>query len=102
MNKQNPNASEINEATISSGSAKVETEDKSLSISPHSPVSQKKEANTAWIVIGFVFALLGGWGGVAIGVNYAILNYNKKTKQLGWTMIILGTLSQAIWRASLK
>jgi hypothetical protein len=58
-----------------------------------------KEASQGWIIAGLIFALLGGFLGVVIGFKYAIGNYNKETKRLGWVMVILGIISAAIWKS---
>jgi hypothetical protein len=58
-----------------------------------------KVASQGWIVAGFIFAMLGGWLGAAIGLNYAFGNYKKETKRLGWAIAILGIFSMVIWRS---
>jgi curved DNA-binding protein CbpA len=59
-----------------------------------------KEASQGWIIAGFVFAILGGWGGIAVGANYAFGNYKKGTKIIGWVMLIIGAISRGIWQSS--
>ncbi len=51
-----------------------------------------KKANPFWITVGFVFALLGGAIGLFFGSHYAFGNYNKKTKSLGWFMLIIAII----------
>jgi len=48
---------------------------------------------------GFIFSFLGGWGGIAIGFNYAFGKYKKETKTLGWVMALIGFFSMAIWKS---
>ena len=59
-----------------------------------------KEASQGWIIAGFIFSILGGYGGIIVGANYAFGNYKKETKVLGWVMLILGIFSRAIWQSS--
>lgn len=58
-----------------------------------------KEASQGWIIAGFIFSVLGGFLGIAIGFNYAFGNYKKETKRLGWIMAIIGFFSTAIWKS---
>jgi len=48
-----------------------------------------KTGKTIWIVIGFVLAFLGGFIGMFIGSNYAFGNFDRKTKLLGYTMLVI-------------
>ena len=56
-----------------------------------------KEASQGWIIAGFIFSILGGYGGIILGGNYAFGNYKKDTKALGWAMLILGVIFRGIW-----
>lgn len=58
-----------------------------------------KKASQGWIIAGFIFSFLGGWGGIAIGFNYAFGKYKKETKKLGWVMALIGFFSMAIWKS---
>jgi hypothetical protein len=58
-----------------------------------------KKASQGWIIAGFIFSFLGGWGGIAIGFNYAFGKYKKETKTLGWVMALIGFFSMAIWKS---
>jgi len=58
-----------------------------------------KKASQGWIIAGFIFSFLGGWGGIAIGFNYAFGKYKKETKTLGWVMAIIGFFSMVIWKS---
>ena len=58
-----------------------------------------KKASQGWIIAGFIFSFLGGWGGIAIGFNYAFGKYKKETKTLGWVMSVIGFFSMAIWKS---
>lgn len=55
-----------------------------------------KTPSSGWIVAGFIFAILGGWGGFVIGINYARGRYDKETKQIGWAMIIISAVARAV------
>ena len=59
-----------------------------------------KEASQGWIIAGFIFSILGGFGGMIVGANYAFGNYKKETKVIGWVMLVLGIFSRAIWQSS--
>ncbi len=63
-------------------------------------INTYKEASQGWIIAGFIFSILGGWGGIALGSNYAFGNYKKDTKVIGWVMLILGVISMGIWKSS--
>jgi curved DNA-binding protein CbpA len=63
-------------------------------------INTYKEASQGWIIAGFVFAFLGGWGGIYLGAKYAFGNYKKDTKVIGWVMLILGVISMGIWKSS--
>ena len=58
--------------------------------SPTQPVL--KEGSRGWIIAGFILTILGGALGLVIGFNYAFGYYNKRTKKLGWAMILLFAL----------
>ena len=58
-----------------------------------------KQASEGWIIAGFIFAILGGLLGIVIGINYTLGNYDRKTKNKGWMMIIAGIIMGAIWRS---
>ena len=58
-----------------------------------------KVASDGWIVAGFVFALLGGYIGIAMGMNYAFGNYKSETKTTGVVMLVISVLSFSIWRS---
>lgn len=66
----------------------------------HKEINTYKEASQGWIIAGFVFAFLGGWGGIYLGAKYAFGNYKKDTKVIGWVMLILGVIFMAIWKSS--
>ena len=58
----------------------------------------KKIASKGWIIAGFIFSLLGGYFGAAMGANYAFGKYDKKTKTLGYIMILLSAIMIGLWR----
>lgn len=58
-----------------------------------------KKASEGWMIAGFVFAILGGYFGIVIGLNYLFGRYNKNTKWLGLLMILLAGFSFGIWRS---
>jgi hypothetical protein len=59
---------------------------------------EEKKASLGWIIAGFIFALLGGYLGAAMGFQYAFGNYRRQDKILGWIMGIIGVLSITIWK----
>lgn len=59
-----------------------------------------KEASQFWIIIGFIFSVLGGWIGFGFGLNYALGNYNKDVKKNGQVMIIIGVVVNILLIAS--
>jgi len=63
---------------------------------------QFKQPNTAWIIVGFIFAFLGGFIGMAFGTNYAFGNYDKTTKMLGWIMLIISFIMIKVALESFK
>ena len=77
------------------------------SIKQHNPLKNQKKikkneikvASDGWIVAGFVFALLGGYIGIAMGMNYAFGNYKSETKTTGVVMLVISVLSFSIWRS---
>ena len=58
--------------------------------------SAYKEASSGWIIAGFIFAVLGGWGGMALGINYISGNYKKEVKQQGWIMLIISVITRVL------
>ncbi len=52
--------------------------------------SNLKVASNGWIIVGFIFAVLGGLIGIAMGINYAFGNYDSTTKNKGWAMMAIG------------
>ena len=59
-----------------------------------------KEASQFWIVIGFIFSVLGGWIGFGFGLNYTLGNYKKEVKKNGQVMIIIGVVVNILYIAS--
>jgi len=58
-----------------------------------------KKADEVWVVLGFIFSLLGGLIGIVIGINYIKGNYDKETKKKGWIITILGLIIFGIIKA---
>ena len=58
--------------------------------------STYKEASSGWIIAGFIFAVLGGWGGMVLGINYIGGNYKKEVKQQGWIMLIISVIRRVL------
>lgn len=63
---------------------------------------EKKKGDPLWITVGFVFALLGGAVGMGFGANYAWGNYDKRTKIIGWVMLVLSFIVSRIALDALK
>ena len=55
-----------------------------------------KEASQGWIIAGFVFSILGGYGGLALGANYAFGRYDDETNKKGLIMIGLSLIMRAV------
>jgi len=55
---------------------------------------------SGWVIAGYIFAVLGGWLGVAISVG--ILMGDKKDKKHGIAILVISVFSQALWKSMLK
>ncbi len=64
--------------------------------------SENKTASQGWRIAGFVFSVLGGYIGVIMGFNYAFGKYDKKTKRLGWLMVVIGFIAGTMWKLIIK
>ena len=62
-------------------------------------VSDLKKAGDGYIILGFAFSMLGGYLGMCMGFNYAWGKYDKKTKRLGWAMIIISFIGMVIFNS---
>ena len=53
-----------------------------------------RSGSTGWIIFGFIFALLGGPLGIAMGVHYAWAgkNYDSSTRKAGYIMMVVGII----------
>jgi len=74
---------------------------------PESPIAptahrSKKGKNTVsgWVIAGYIFAVLGGWLGIAIAVG--ILTGDKKDKKHGIAILVISIFSQALWKSAMK
>ena len=65
-------------------------------------VISKKTGSNVWIGVGYMFAVLGGIIGIAIGYNFRSKNYNEQTRRHGLYIIILGTTVMVLGRAMLS
>jgi len=61
--------------------------------------TEKKKGDPLWITVGFVFALLGGAIGLGFGANYAWGKYDKRTKTIGWIMLVLSAIVTMVIRS---
>jgi hypothetical protein len=52
------------------------------------------------VIAGYVFAVLGGWLGMALAVG--ILASSKEDKKHGIAILVISVISQALWRSILK
>lgn len=59
-----------------------------------------KESVSGWVIAGYVFAVLGGWLGIAIAVS--ILTGNKNNRKHGIAILVISVISQAFWRSAFK
>lgn len=62
----------------------------------------KKKGSKTGIVLGYIFAILGGLFGLGFGMNYSFGNYDKKTKAHGKNILIIAIVSIIIWRTLQK
>ena len=62
------------------------------------------QSGTGWIIAGYIFALLGGWLSIVIGLSIAIkkeltidgqkiFKYKKSTRNHGWAIFAIGMIS---------
>ena len=62
--------------------------------------SEKKEAkiegDTGWIIFGFILSFMGGWGGLAFGINYLKSKYDSNTRIIGVIMILLSIIMRVV------
>lgn len=77
----------------------------SLSFNQHEPSymnegqpNEVKKASTVWLVLGFVFGILGGFLGILIGGHFAFGPYDKGTKTLGRVMMLVGLIGLLFWK----
>jgi hypothetical protein len=57
----------------------------------------KLDGEIGWIILGFVFCILGGWGGLLFGINYVKKKYNSNTRIIGVIMIILSIIMRGFF-----
>lgn len=62
--------------------------------------NKKRSGSTGWIIFGYIFALLGGPLGIAMGAHYAFWgkNYDANTRKNGIIILVIGCISFMIWR----
>tara|TARA_B100001287_G_scaffold10843_1_gene8341 strand:- start:207 stop:902 length:696 start_codon:yes stop_codon:yes gene_type:complete len=62
--------------------------------------NKKRSGSTGWMIFGYIFALLGGPLGIAMGAHYAFWgkNYDANTRTNGIIMLVIGCISLIIWR----
>ena len=53
-----------------------------------------RSGSYGWMIFGFIFALLGGPLGIAMGVHYAWAgkNYDSSTRKAGYIMMVVGII----------
>lgn len=57
----------------------------------------KKKGSISIIIIGFILAFLGGFGGLIVGSNYAFSSkYNTGTRTAGWIMLFISGIIMII------
>ena len=62
--------------------------------------NKKRSGSTGWIIFGFIFAVLGGVIGIAMGAHYAWWgkNYDENTRKNGKIMMGIGVVFFLIGR----
>jgi surface antigen len=71
------------------------------------PVAQQGQSATGWIIAGYIFALLGGLLGVAIGATLwnskvkdaygnKVQKYNAGTRRHGFIILVIGAVMFAL------
>lgn len=60
-------------------------------------IDPKLDGEIGWIILGFVFCILGGWGGLLFGFNYVKKKYNSNTRIIGVIMIITSIIMRGIF-----
>lgn len=58
-----------------------------------------QRASMGWIIFGFIFSILGGIIGIGMGFHYARGKYDSTTKTMGWSMVIIGFITMAIFKS---
>ena len=61
--------------------------------------NKKRSGSTGWIIFGYIFAVLGGPLGIAMGAHYAWWgkNYDSNTRKNGKIMLFLGVFFFMLW-----
>ena len=67
--------------------------------SPAMP-TKDKGAVSGWVIAGYIFAVLGGYLGIAIAV-FCLLG-DKKNKKHGIAIIVISVFAMALWRSMMK
>ena len=63
-------------------------------------LDKNKRSGSTWaVILGFLFAILGGWLGIAVGINYMRKKYDKDTNNTGLAMIIVAIVMMFFWIA---
>lgn len=75
---------------------KVDLLDKNNLVLDESKKIKKIDGDTGWVVFGFILSFLGGWGGIAFGINYLKGKYTGYTKIMGILMILIGIIVRLI------
>lgn len=59
----------------------------------------KESASKGWMIAGFVFAVLGGYLGAVMGINYALnAKYDRSTHKRGWLMVAVSVVFGTLWK----
>lgn len=71
-------------------------------------IDYEKQAGAGWLVAGYIFALLGGWFGLAIGIYLSaakvklpdgtkVKKFNEASRKNGYIIMVISVVAAIIW-----
>jgi hypothetical protein len=65
-------------------------------------LNEKKKGDPLWIIVGFIFAILGGVIGLFFAFNYTKKVYDKRTNIIGYIMAFTGVIAISVYKQLAK